>query len=336
VATIADVAKRAGVGPATVSRALNDSGYVSQETRRRVFAAIEELDYVPNVHAERLRTGMSRTIAFVAMDLTNPFWTQVAHGVEDIVWEHGYDLVLYNTAGDPERELAYIQGLRRRHVDGAIFPWMRNGWAELREMDQSGVLIIVLGRAPEQYGLDVFAIDNVRGGYLATEHLLQLGHRCIAYISADLSREREQGYRKALHDYGLEPDESLVFREYVAPEMERGGIVVRRLLERDDLPTAIFAYNDVTAIGVWMELERHGLRVPRDISLVGFDDIPMASVIRGGLTTVALPHYEYGRNAAEFLLHRIAEGQGCSGVCVVMQPELIIRGSTRPGEEDEM
>jgi LacI family transcriptional regulator len=330
VATIADVAKRAGVAPSTVSRVLNNSGYVGKETRRRVLAAVEELNYVPNVHAERLRTGASKTIAFIVIELTNPFWAEVARGVEDAVWQNGYDLILHNTAGDPERELAAIRGFRRRQVDGAIFPWLQDGWDELKALDEKGVSIVVLGRAPEGYGFDMFTIDNVRGGYLATEHLLQLGHKRIAFVSADFTRERERGYRMAMEKYGLTPDETLVFREYAAHEFERGEIVVRRLLERDELPTAIFAYNDVTAIGAWMELERQGLRVPGDISLVGFDDIPMSSLIRNGLTTVAWPHYEYGRTAAEFLLRRIAEGKYGSGQCVTMQPELIIRGSTRP------
>jgi LacI family transcriptional regulator len=330
VATIADVAKRAGVAPSTVSRVLNDSGYVSKETRQRVLVVVEELNYVPNIHAERLRTGTSKTIAFIATDLTNPFWAEVAKGVEDTVWQHGYDLILHNTAGDPERELASIRGFRRRHVDGAIFPWLRNGWAELKSLDEEGIYIVVLGRAPEEYGFDTFTIDNIKGGYLATEHLLQLGHKCIAFISADFTRERERGYRMAMEQYGVTPDETLVFREYAAPEFQRGESVVQRLLDQSELPTAIFAYNDVTAIGAWMELERQGLRVPDDISLIGFDDIPMASLIRSGLTTIALPHYEYGRTAAEFLLNRIAEGKCSSGRCVTMTPELIIRGSTRP------
>jgi len=237
---------------------------------------------------------------------------------------------LHNTAGDPERELASIEGFRRRQVDGAIFPWLQGGWAELKALDEEGISIVVLGSAPEEYGFDVFTIDNVRGGYLATEHLLQLAHKRIAFISADFTRERECGYRIAMEKYGVTPDETLVFREYATHEFERGETVVRRLLDQGALPTAIFAYNDVTAIGAWMELERQGLRVPDDISLVGFDDIPMASLIRDGLTTLAWPHYEYGCTAAEFLLNRIAEGKGSSGQSVTMQPELIVRGSTRP------
>jgi len=329
VATIADVAKRAGVAPSTVSRVLNSSGYFSQETRQRVLAAVEALSYVPNVHAERLRTGASKTIAFVMVDLTNPFWAEVARGAEDAVRQKGYELVLRNTAGDPERELAAIRGFQRRQVDGAIFPWLREGWDELKALEEKGVSIVVLGRAPEGHGFDVFTIDNVRGGYIATEHLLQLGHKRIAFISTDFTRERERGYRMAMEKYGLTPDETLVFREYAAPEVERGKTVVRRLLDQGKLPTAVFAYNDVTAIGTWMELERQGLRVPDDISLVGFDDIPMSSLIRNGLTTVAWPHYEYGRTAAEFLLRRIAEGKRGSGQCVTVQPELVVRGSTR-------
>jgi DNA-binding LacI/PurR family transcriptional regulator len=191
-------------------------------------------------------------------------------------------------------------------------------------------MIVVLGQAPEEFGFDVFTIDNVRGGYMATEHLLQLGHERIGFISADLTRERERGFRMALADRGLTPDESLVFREHGASEFEGGGSVVQKLLDQEDFPTAVFAYNDATAIGAWMELENQGLDVPAEVSLVGFDDIPMASLIRGGLTTVAVPHYEYGQAAAAFLLDRIAAGK-CSGGCrIVMQPELIIRGSTQP------
>jgi LacI family transcriptional regulator len=329
VATIADVAKRAGVAPSTVSRALNNSGYVSRETRERVLAAIDELNYVPNIHAERLRTGVSRAIAFVALDLTNPFWTEVGRGVEDMVWEHGYELVLYNTAGDPEREQATVKGLRRRHVDGAIFPWMRNGWEQLGKLDSAGVMIVVLGQAPEEHGLDRFTIDNVKGGYLATEHLLKLGHRRIAFVSADWTREREQGYRAALADFDVAPDETRVIRESAVPEFEKGKHVVRQLLDGPERPTAVFAYNDVTAIGLWMELENHGVRVPEDISLVGFDDIPTATLIRSGLTTIAVPQYEFGRSAADFLLRRIAAGKCCSGQCITLEPSLIIRRSTQ-------
>jgi DNA-binding LacI/PurR family transcriptional regulator len=329
VATIADVAKRAGVAPSTVSRALNDSGYVSRETRERVLAAIDELNYVPNIHAERLRTGVSRAIAFVAMDLSNPFWIEVARGVEDTVWKQGYELVLYNTAGDPERERATAKGLRRRYVDGAIFPWMSSGWDELGKLDSAGVMIVVLGQAPEEYGLDRFTIDNVRGAYLATEYLLQLGHRRIAFVSADWTREREYGYRSALSDYGIAPNETQVIRESAVPEFEKGRHVVQRLLHGPERPTAVFAYNDVTAIGLWMELEKHGIRVPEDVSLVGFDDIPTATLIRSGLTTIALPQYEIGRQAASFLLRRIVSGESSSGQRITLDSGLIVRGSTR-------
>jgi DNA-binding LacI/PurR family transcriptional regulator len=330
VVTISDVAKRAQVAASTVSRVINNSGYVSREARKRVLAAVEELSYVPNIHAERLRTGLSRAIAFIAMDLTNPFWTEVATAVEDAVREYGYDLVLSNTYGDPERELASIHGLRRRHVDGAIVPWVRTGWAELKALDEEGMCVVVLGRAPEEYQFDVFAIDNVRGGYLATKHLLELGHRQIGLICPDLTRERELGYRRALQEYGLTADESLIYREYTSHELQRGSILVQRILAQDLLPTALFAYNDITAISAWMELEKSGFQVPGDISLVGFDDIAVASLIRDGLTTVALPRYEYGRLAGELLLQRISQQVPCSGRYVTLQPELIVRGSTRP------
>jgi len=329
VATITDVAKRAGVARSTVSRALNESDYVSQETRERVLAAVKELNYVPNVHAERLRRGMSGAIAFVSMNITNPFWTEVARGVDEVAWEQGYDLVLYNTAGDSERERATITSLGRRHVDGAIFPWIRDGWASLKELEEQGVFVVVLGPAPQEYQFDTFTIDNVRGGRLATEHLLQLGHRRIAFIASDLTRERERGYMLAMEEHGLAPDQTQVVRTEGSPKLETGSVAVRQLLDQGDLPTAVSSYNDMIAFGAWKEFEKHGLDVPGDVSLIGFDDIPVASLIRDGLTTIALPHYEYGRRSAEFLLHRIAEGEGCSGKSFVMQPRLVIRGSTR-------
>ncbi|MFW6116471.1 MAG: LacI family DNA-binding transcriptional regulator [bacterium] len=329
MSTIADVARRAEVAPSTVSRVLNDSGYFSSETRQRVLEAVKELTYVPNIHAERLRTGASKTIAFLVADLANPFWAEVAKGVEDTLWENGYDLILHSTAGDPEREWACISRLRRGQVDGVIVPWLQQGWAELKALDQGQASVVVLGRAPEKYGFDMFAIDNIKGGYLATEHLLRLHHRRIALISADFTRERERGYRMAMEEHGVTLDDGLIFREYAAPELERGKSAVQRFLDQGEMPTAIFAYNDVTAIGTWMELERQGLRVPDDVSLVGFDDISIASVIRTGLTTVALPNRDYGRTAAKFLLNRIAKQRGSSGQCVTMDPCLVKRGSTR-------
>lgn len=329
MATIADVAKLASVSQATVSRVINNKGYFSKEVAHRVLAAVEELSYTPNIHAERLRTGSTKNIALFVPEFTNPCWMEISRGVEDILWKNQYDLILQRLPGDPERSYATSAWLRRRQVDGALVPRLESGWEELKSLENEGTKIVVLGRTEVDYGFDTFGLDNLRGGYLATEHLLKLGHQQIVFISPRQSHPREKGFLMAMESYEACVDEHSIIRESGPTYIQQGKLAVRRIRQWDDIPTAIFAFNDLTAIGVWMELEKHGMRVPEDISIIGFDDIPMANMIRSGLTTMHWSQYEYGSSAAEHLIYRILEDQESTGRTVVIEPRIVMRNSTR-------
>ncbi len=331
--TIYEVARRAGVSVATVSRALNESGYVSREAKRRVLEAARQLDYHLNVNARSLTSGRTFIIALILPDVTNPFFPAVARGVEDAASKSGYSVILCNTDGSPRKEAGYLSMLRSRRVDGIVFTTSELSGARIGDIIGDSTAVVLVDRdIDEPY--DIVKTDNVKGASLATAHLISLGHTRIAFISGPLgltsAMERFQGYRDALAQAGMAFDESLVaegdFRQ------ESGRIAMERLIERrgpagPDRFTAVFAANDLMAVGALTALESHGIAVPREAAVVGYDDVAIASVTTPRLSTVAQPKYEMGVLAAELLLRRMAE-PGLPRQQEILQPMLVIRDST--------
>jgi LacI family transcriptional regulator len=345
LATIKDVAERAHVSVATVSHVINGTRPVSDELRTRVQEAMEALHYRPNRLARSLRRGETKTLGMMIPDINEPFFTEIARHVEDCAYEKGYSVILCNTDRDPSKALFYTRLLVERQVDGIVFVAISIGSEPAPGGDQlasirarmSRVLkddhvpIVVIERDWPDYQADAVLADNVEGGKLAVRHLAELGHRrigCIRGGGAILTFEgRLLGYSEGLAEMGIELRPDLVVEGSV--RLYGGYRATRQLLALDEPPTAIFANNDLMGIGAIHAAGEMGIRVPDDVSVVGFDDVRMASLANPGLTTIAQPKREMSEHAIDMLLARIRE-PGRPIQREVLPVEVIRRGSTAP------
>jgi len=324
--TMKDVARLAGVSTATVSRILNSPDAGRPETRRRVAAAVKKLGYEPNLSARNLRINRTATIIVVLPDINNPFFSFIVRGIEDVAHEQGFSVLLCNTDNDLERELQYTKIIGRRGADGAIFLTARVSSPHILKMAER--VPVVLACEYIDGAVSQVSIDNVGAAMDATRHLIQLGHRRIAYVNGPpdviLSRDRLRGYTLALQQAGLP-----VLEELIAPGtfyLESGVEAARRLLGLPEPPTAVFCANDEMAIGFIRAAEAMGRRVPGDVAVVGFDDIRFAAFYRPALTTVAQPMYEIGRRAAQLLLDQVG-GRADGPQSIVLPHRLVVRES---------
>jgi LacI family transcriptional regulator len=327
--TIRDVAKRAGVGLGTVSRVINDSSQVSEATRQRVLTAIAELDFVPNPTARRLSLGKTLTIAVIVPWFTRPAEVEQLRGVENTLAESEYDLVLYNVETPAKRDAYFRDVPRRESTDGVLIISLSPRDDDVEHLARSTVpIVLVDANHKSLISLNRVITDNVAGGRLATQHLIDLGHTRIGYISDPIetpfnftsSRDRLQGYRTALKAAGIP------FRPDYQAQGEHGRYEACRLaigmLQLPDRPTAIFAASDTQALGVLEAAQECGLPVPEDLSVIGYDDIEIAEYV--GLTTVRQLLYESGKRGVELLLEKLEE-PSADPVCEVLPTELIIR-----------
>jgi len=311
-ATIYSVAERAGVSVATVSRMVNGSGYVGRQSRSRIQEAMEALRFEPNGLARSLNTKQSELLALLLTDIANPFSAQIARGVQDAARDAGYIPIICST-DTPEAERDTVRALRRKRVDGLILTPMQGERSDenmelLHTLCDKGMAMVCIGRRPVHPHADEVSTDTSAGARAAVVHLAALGHRRIGFIGGQISRGvamgRLAGYRQGLADAGLPADVSLVCEGELDEDSGRRETLA--LLSLLHPPTAIFCVNDRTAFGALAALAERGRRVPEDVSVVGFDDIPLAALIRPALTTVRQPAHELGRLAATFLLGRIA------------------------------
>lgn len=333
-ANIKDVAQRAGVSISTVSRALNDTDYpVRPETRRRVLDAVRELGFRPNDLARGLISSRSRTIGLIIPDISNPYYPELSLGVESTAAEHGYSVVFCNTGRSAEKLEQYVDVLLQKRADGII---LAGGGTQSRQASQVltdfELAVALVGR--HNLPFPSVQIDNRKASKEATYHLLELGHQTVAFISGPLSltsvQDRLLGYRDALAEHGLEPDDRLV-REGDF-EARSGYSAAMALLQGEPRPTAIFAANDRMAISVISAAADLGFNVPGDLSVVGFDDTIFASQIRPSLTTVAVPAFEMGRSVMKLLLGAL-NGEEVPQI-EWLSAELVVRESTGPAAED--
>lgn len=334
MATIKDVAERAGVSIATVSHVINKTRYVSEELQARVRQAMEELGYQPNAIARSLRRKETHTIGLIIPDNSNPFFAEVARGIEDFGFQNGYSVILCNSDGDLKKELAYIGVLTSKRVDGIVFI-AATAKAEHIKPFLGEIPLVIVDRKMPDLEADSVLVDNFGGGYAATRHLIDLGHRKIGCITGppDLapSADRVAGYKQALKDHGLQPlDELIVEGDF---RYQSGNEGMRRLLDLEPPPTAVFACNDVMAIGAMKAAQDQGLRVPEDIAIVGFDDITLASFTNPTLTSVKQPKYEMGKIALELLFQRISSSDLQGRQEIILDTTLVVRESTRGGDQ---
>lgn len=328
-ATIKQVARLSGASIKTVSRVVNGAAYVSAQTRRSVTDAINRLNYRPNALARGLVTRRSLSIGLVIADIVNPFFPPFVRSVEDAAAAMGYNVILCDTDEDRGRERAAISLLLEKQVDGLILCASRLPAAFLREVADSGVLLVLVNRVLRHTRSAAVVVDATEGGRLATAHLLDLGHQRVAYLSGPATSfshiGRLRGYRQALDARRIAFDPEIVAGG--AASIVAGGEAAAKLMRLKRPPTAIFAFDDLMAIGAMEELRRQGRHVPGDVAVVGFDDIDMAAFVAPPLTTVAQPKAEMGRLAAARLLEMIKTSSPPSPRTVTLIPELIIRRS---------
>jgi LacI family transcriptional regulator len=337
-ATIKDVAERAGVSVPTVSRVLAGNYPVATATRSKVQRAMRELDYVVNAHARALAGATTKTVAFVVQDMA-PFFAHIAQGVEAQATDEGRLCLVCTTHGDPGRELAVVELMREQHADAVI---LVGGGSEneayrermthyARALDKAGSRLVLCGRPPlgDDVPATVVEYDNEGGAFGMTSHLLTVGHRRIVFLGAvdqlTTSTERVNGYRRAHETFGVAVDEQLIVPgEYLR---SFGYEATKRLIAGGAAFTAVFAGTDMVAAGAMHALREAGRRVPDDVSVVGYDDIPMAAELTPALTTVHVPHHELGRTAVRLALHRHEDGVSQH---VVLGTHILIRGSVQP------
>lgn len=334
MATIQDVAALAGVSVASVSRVVNNSRAVQPATRERVERAARELGYVPNEAARSLKLARSKLLACVIPDVTNPFFPELVRGIEDIAIAEGYGTLLCNTDDDSQKEADYLDLLAQRRVDGLLLIPSRDEEPPpgLTQLVDQGSPVVVIDRFLDGFDGDSIVVDNRRGGILAAEHLIGLGHARIAIINrlpdTSSARLRQEGYEEALASTGL-LDRALV--ELGSYTFDFGRDAARRLLTTDgEAPTAILAGSDVLAIAALQVAHELDLDVPRDVSIVGFDRIAMSQLMSPPLTTVEQPIYEMARLAADLLLERAKGARTGPGRLRTLQPTLHIGKTTGP------
>ncbi|PMQ01963.1 MAG: LacI family transcriptional regulator [Dictyoglomus sp. NZ13-RE01] len=335
--TIHDVAKKAGVSVMTVSRVINGKRNVKQSTRERVLKAIEELGYVPNSIARSLTLKKTATIGLVISDITNPFFTTIARGVEDTAIAKHFTVILCNTDENPDKELMYIEVLSRNKVDGLIFTSASGRKSPLKSVFLRNIPLVLIDRTIEGLDdVDIVRGDSIEGAYLLTKHLLDLGHRRIGIVvgSKHISTavDRIEGYKRAFREYNIPIDESLIkINENSKFSKEDGYRLTKELLSLKEPPTAIFGGNNLMAIGAILAIREMGLKIPDDISLVSFDDVESLSEVYPFLTVVKQPAYTMGVLATELLIRRIENKDKIKEKReILLKPELIIRSSTAP------
>jgi LacI family transcriptional regulator len=326
--TIKDIARALGLAPSTVSMALNDHPRISTKTKQRVKATARKLRYRPNLIARAMVRKQTHLIGLIVTDIMSSFFPQIIQGIEDIISKRFYSAILCATNDESRREREYLTLMREKRVDGIIAE-PAHGQTNLRlwreVMTRKIPLVSILRRLPVDDTVYV-GVDNFKGGYIATRHLIQQGHETIGHLagpeSLQVSADRCEGFMAALREKGLGVYEQLIIATRF--NWEEGYRAMRQMLERKPRPTGVFCASDIVAIGASYAIRESGLRVPQDIALVGFDDLFFASIAEVPLTTVAQPKYELGVLAAKKLQ---AIMQGKTTKSAVLEPHLVIRNS---------
>ncbi|GGB32644.1 LacI family transcriptional regulator [Lentibacillus populi] len=327
MATIQEVAKRAGVSVATVSRVINKRSKVSMKARIRVEQAIKELNYEPSVLGRNLRNSESRLLLVLLPSISNPFYSEIINGIEDTAIGQGYNILLCETDSNPEREAIYFNMMRNRLADGIILMDPTVNQENLHEL-ASKYPVVQCSEFDEDGNISYVTINNQLAAYQAVKHLIKLGKQKIALINSDekflYARERRSGYEKALKEFAIPIEEKWIYNTDNL-SFESGQQAMRFLLNQEDRPAAVFAVSDLFAIGALKEINSNGLRVPDDIAVIGFDKISFSNMTYPTLTTVAQPMYRMGCISANMIINKI---KGEEVDSLILDHELIIREST--------
>ncbi|WP_248930215.1 LacI family DNA-binding transcriptional regulator [Paenibacillus hamazuiensis] len=335
--TIYDVAQAAGVSIATVSKVINGTGRISEKTRNHVLSVMDQLKYQPSMVASALTGKSTFTIGLTIPDLANPFFAEIARAVEDRGHEYGFNVFICSTDNDPEREIRYYSLLTQKRVDGIIVATRIQNDQFLKKLISQNIPIALITNEMPTLAVDTVMVDDFLGGYQAGNYLAELGHRHIAIIAEDLvnksNLERIRGCKQAMMAAAVEFDDRLLaVGEFT---VQSGKEAMLRLLELDDRPSAVFACNDLLAIGAIQAARERGLHMPHDLSVIGFDNTVLATIIDPPLTTIGQPIQEIGRQAIDLLVQEI-KGEKSLKQRVVLLPELVVRSSCMPKEPIEI
>ncbi|SJN56886.1 HTH-type transcriptional repressor PurR [Vibrio ruber DSM 16370] len=331
MATIKDVARLAGVSTTTVSHVINKTRFVAETTQEKVMEAVKTLNYAPSAVARSLKCNSTRTIGMLVTQSTNPFFSEVIDGVESYCYRQGYTLILCNTGGLYEKQRDYIRMLAEKRVDG-ILVMCSDLTAELWEMLEaySDIPKVIMDWGPENSQADKIIDNSEEGGYLATKYLIDKGHRRIACLSGHLAKaacqERIQGFRRAMAEASLTPNEDWILEGNF--ECDTAVLAADKIIVMDEQPTAVFCFNDTMALGLISRLQQRGIKVPEDISVIGYDNIEISEYFSPPLTTVHQPKRRVGKNAFEILLERIKSKEH-ERRTFEMHPEIVERNTVK-------
>ncbi len=332
MSTIYDIAKRVGVSPSTVSRALSSNGYCDEETRKAIEKAAKELNYAPDHSAKILRTKKTNRIIFAIPDICNPFYFDMINGANTVLEKYGYLMILFYTKHSLTEELKAIQNLKEKIADGMIMVSFNFCDKNIKAINSLNSPVVLTNKYESEKGEDKFDyvyVDTYLGIRQATEHLLKQGHQNIAYVGGDIKEqtglERYQGYRDAIIDAGLKLDEKNVFESNYT---ESGGYFCgKKILKLEAKPSAVVASNDLMAIGVMNACDEEGIKIPDEIAIVGMDNTELATRVTPKLTSVAMLQEEIGRNAAQMLMDRLQESD-FTKKRIKLFPRLVVRESS--------
>lgn len=338
--TIYDIAAKVGTSAATVSRVLANNGYpVSEELRRRITEAADELNYSPNIVGRMLKKSQSTDIGIIIPTISNPYYSTLILGAEQEARKEGYNLFLCNSLRDPLMERKYLESLYQKQVRGIMISTVNENHALLKELQKYGVIIVAFDQDAGDLKCSRVGFDYTRGAVMAMEYLMANGHKNIAFLSAPVTRKSRSdvllGYRRAHSDRGLQLREENIVLSQTEEELpdgtyefQNGRKLAAMFMQLSPRPTAILAINDLTACGIMRGLIENGIKVPRDVSVIGFDNIELSAMVSPPLTTVSQPAFETGRLACRMLLDGMG-GEGAGDVSVMLQPQLVIRDSVR-------
>ena len=329
MATINDVAKRAGVSRMTVSRVINNTGYIKKETRERILEAIDEMKYRPNMVAKSLVTRRNRTLAYVMVNISDPFHNMVSRGIESVAFRSCYTMMMCDTHS-PSRELDYINLFLNNRLGGVVFHHLAISQTQAEELIENGIQCVMMDNEVDLEGVSAVNTDNCLGGAMAAEYLFSRGHRRIGCVHGTLERpargngdtedipyedtfqfrlwqERTRGFTDRLRALGLEPAGMFQGNGRFDQMVRRSGTIAKALMLMDDRPTALYCENDIMAIAMLKALRKHGIRVPEDMALIGHDGLDLCGMVLPDITTIAQPRYEMGQTSAKLLIEQIEE-----------------------------
>jgi DNA-binding LacI/PurR family transcriptional regulator len=326
--TIHEVAKLAKVSVATVSRVLSGHNHVRAEVCNRVQKAAAQLNYRPNRVARSLRVQRSKFIGLIISDIENPFYTRLVRAVEDVVYARQFSLLLCNSDEDADKERVYIEFMRDERVAGVIASPTHEATTSLQVLIDAGIPVVAVDRRAKQTPVDTVMLDHAKSAYLLAKHLLEHGHRRIGAVLPETAstsgKERKRGYLQALREVGIVPDAKLI--RAMKPIEERGLQATYELLSMPNPPTALFTGNNLLTVGALRAIHNLGRSIPKDVSLVGHDELPWTALLTPGITVAAQPIYEMGKQAIELLMARIL-GDDKPPRDIKLDPQLIVRQS---------